>query len=578
MFLRDVIVEIDRRGRAFGNAGAAVDALVGVDEHLDPGEAGSALGGWHLPYLIERDRADDALARTDVHAAGVTRSNALLGDHVRHAPWKSTGRAVGNYLKSPHGCVCSTEIPMVMHLISVNAGRVSDAALRVIADLLGAIGDAHTPRSLVRAIAASLGSHLPLRRVELRSPAPVAVVEAVGGDWRAVEPVPSHDAIVIAQGLAIVATRPLPTEYTTPAFRAALEQIIATATRHLMVVQRVAELSRRAHVESRELRADLQRLEPHGEVVARSSVMREVLARVQLVAVHPTTVLLTGESGTGKEVLAREIHRRSPRAHRPMLQLNCGAIPENLIESELFGHERGAFTGADRAHVGMFERAHRGTLFLDEVGELSLAAQAKLLRVLQERTIRRVGATSQIDVDVRLIAATNRPLTAMVADGRFREDLLYRLDVFAIRVPPLRERRGDLAPLVSALVAQLAERLRLAPPPVTRALLSKLDAHDWPGNVRELANVLEAALILGNGRSLELPSEFAQRTARKAQDAVQPPRFEGAVRAAIEESLRATRGKIYGSDGAAARLGLKPATLQSKMRKLGIRREDFCLR
>jgi transcriptional regulator with GAF, ATPase, and Fis domain len=244
--------------------------------------------------------------------------------------------------------------------------------------------------------------------------------------------------------------RELPDLFRTAAFRAVLGRIIETATRHMTVVQRVADLSRRAHVESRELRANLERLEPHSDVVARSPAMRDALERAHRVAAYPTTVLLTGESGSGKEVLAREIHRRSPRAHRAMLQLNCGAIPESLVESELFGHERGAFTGADRVHVGLFERAHRGTLFLDEVGELPLAAQVKLLRVLQERQIRRVGGTAVIDVDVRLIAATNRTLSEMVSDGTFREDLYYRLDVFAIRVPPLRERRADLAPLVSA--------------------------------------------------------------------------------------------------------------------------------
>jgi DNA-binding NtrC family response regulator len=190
--------------------------------------------------------------------------------------------------------------------------------------------------------------------------------------------------------------------------------------------------------------------------------------------------------------------------------------------------------------------------------------------VLQERRIRRVGGSEEIDVDVRLIAATNRPLAAMVADGRFREDLLYRIDVFAIRVPPLRERRGDLAPLASELVARLAAQLRIAAPPITRAVLTRLDAHDWPGNVRELANVLETALILGGGRTLELPEELARPRVQDTR-----PRFEHAVRAAIEESLRATRGKIYGSDGAAARLGLRPGTLQSKMSKLGIRRADF---
>ena len=450
-----------------------------------------------------------------------------------------------------------------------------DIALRAIGELLAAVGDAHTPRSLVRAIATSLSSHLSLRRVELRPPAPLAIVERDAHEWRSVDDgMPDPRAKEIVPGLALIATRPLPRELETRELKAALAQVIATATRHMSVVQRVATLSRRAHVESRELRADLHRLEGSSEIVARSPAMRDALARAALVAVHPTTALLLGESGSGKEVLAREIHRRSPRAHRPMLQLNCGAIPDSLVESELFGHERGAFTGADRTHIGLFERAHRGTLFLDEVGELPPSAQVKLLRVLQERQIRRVGSTAVIDVDVRLIAATNRNLAAMVSDGTFREDLYYRLDVFSIRVPPLRERRADLAPLVSALIMQLAQKLGIEPPHVTRAALARLEAHDWPGNVRELMNVLETALILGGGRSLELPDELARRTSRKSRDA--GPRFEHAMRNAIEESLRATRGKIYGTDGAAARLGLKPGTLQSKMKKLGIRREEFC--
>jgi transcriptional regulator with GAF, ATPase, and Fis domain len=450
-----------------------------------------------------------------------------------------------------------------------------DDGLRVLSKVLDAIADAHTPRALARAVATALAPYVPFRRLELRTVEPAAIVELDDGDWRNVDAKPDANATSLAPSLAVVLSGSLPQAYRAKEFRDALGGVIAGATRHMEVVQRVAKLSRRAHVESRELRADLERLEPSSELVARSVAMRDALARAHLVAAHTTTVLITGESGSGKEVLARAIHRRSPRARRPLLQLNCGAIPENLVESELFGHERGAFTGADRMHAGLFERAHHGTLFLDEVGELPLAAQVKLLRVLQERQVRRVGGTAQIDVDVRLIAATNRPLAKMVEDGTFREDLYYRLDVFAIRVPPLRERRGDLAPLVSTLVAQLADKLGLEPPPITRATLSKLDAHDWPGNVRELMNVLEAALILGGGHSLELPEEFAKRAGREA-DAGARPRFENAVREAIEQSLRATRGKIYGTDGAAARLGLKPGTLQSKMRKLGIRREEFC--
>jgi len=442
---------------------------------------------------------------------------------------------------------------------------VPDVALRLIAELTAAIGAAHTPRALVRAFATSLATTVPVQRVELA--ALTVALERAGEDWVPSTAGRSKRAVELAHGLWLVAERALPAELTAPAVRSALDQVVEMATRHVTVVQKLAERSRLAHVETRELRADLQRLEPTGAIVARSAAMRDTLERVRLVAAHPTTVLLTGESGTGKEVLAREIHRRSQRAHRAMLHVNCGAIAEHLVESELFGHERGAFTSADRTHVGLFERAHRGTLLLDEVGELPLAAQAKLLRVLQERTVRRVGGTAEISVDVRVIAATHRSLAEMVAARTFREDLMYRLDVFAIHVPPLRERVGDLAPLVHAIVGELAARLAIEPPPVTRTLLEALGAHTWPGNVRELANVLETALILGDRKALVIPRELV-RAPRRAG-------FALAMRATIEEALRLTRGKIYGDDGAAARLALPPATLQSKMKKLGIDRRSF---
>jgi transcriptional regulator with GAF, ATPase, and Fis domain len=444
--------------------------------------------------------------------------------------------------------------------------------LRLLTAVLDAVADSHTPRAFIRALAVVL-EPVGVRRVELRVLTPIAI-ERLANEWRVADGRADRKAVLLSRQVAVTSARRLPKDVTSDEFRAAFEKVIETALLHMEVVQRVADLSRRAHLESRELRADLHRSQTQTDVVARSSAMRDALSRAQLVAVHPTTVLITGESGSGKEVMAREIHRLSSRDQRPMLQLNCGAIPENLVESELFGHERGAFTGADRLHKGLFERADRGTLFLDEVGELPLAAQVKLLRVLQERKITRVGGVEQIDVDVRLIAATNRPLATMVSDGCFREDLLYRLDVFAIRVPSLRERRGDIAPLVSELVATLSGRLRIVPPQVTRSVLSRLEAYDWPGNVRELANTLETALILGRGESLELPTEFVDRATHKSRTGL--PRFDSAVRAAIEQSLRETRGKIYGADGSAARLGLKPATLQSKMKKLGIRRGDFC--
>ena len=439
--------------------------------------------------------------------------------------------------------------------------------LELISEVLAATAGAHSARVLVRALATTLAARLPITRVELDSPAPRCGAELTHGEWRSLERFePAAGTRVLADGIAVVTRGELPAPCTDPAFRAALAQVIAAAAGYIEVIERVAALSRRAHGESRELRADLVRQAERGAIVARSAAMSAVLSRVELVARHPTTVLLTGESGTGKEVIARAIHRGSPRAHRPLLQINCGAIPEALIESELFGHERGAFTGAERAHVGVFERAHRGTLVLDEVGELPPAAQVKLLRVLQERQVRRVGGEVQIDVDVRVIAATHRPLATLVETGAFRADLYYRLAVFTLALPPLRERAADLGPLVTALVQELSATLATPAPALTRAVLARLAAHSWPGNVRELRNVLETALILGGGDTLALPADFA---------AARPPRaesFESAARTAIEDALRACRGKLYGPGGAAERLGLKPGTLQSKMRKLGIPR------
>jgi formate hydrogenlyase transcriptional activator len=443
-------------------------------------------------------------------------------------------------------------------------------SLAIIGELMAATAGAHSPRALVRAIANVLGRHAPIERVELSEPAPRIAAVRVAGDWQCVESVrSSRSCRALARGLAIAA--PPLAWLADGEFRAALGEVIAATARHLEVIERVAGVSRRAYGEARELRADLDRATSPGELVVRSTAMRDAVARLELVAKRPTTVLLVGESGVGKEAFARELHRRSPRAHHSLVQLNCGALPDSLLDSELFGHERGAFTGADRQHAGAFEQAHRGTLFLDEVGELSPAAQVKLLRVLQERAIRRVGGTEQLDVDVRLVAATNRDLAAMVRDGKFRSDLLYRLDVFSIRVPALRERRGDIAVLVASIVRRLAAKLRVDPPPITRSLLARLAAHSWPGNVRELANVLEAAMVLGDGTAIELPAELTRKRDPSRE-------LDAAIRSAIEDALVATSGKIYGDDGAAARLGLPPATLQSKMKKLGVARAAFTRR
>jgi transcriptional regulator with GAF, ATPase, and Fis domain len=357
-----------------------------------------------------------------------------------------------------------------------------------------------------------------------------------------------------------------------PPLLAALGGVLFNLLRGQEVTQRVAELSRRAHVENRELREQARHGERERLLVAQSAAMQEVLRRIDAVAPFDTAVLLSGESGTGKELLAQRLHRLSPRGHRPLVAINCGALPANLVESALFGHEAGSFTGATRRHLGVFERADRGTLFLDEVGELPLEVQVKLLRALQSQEFERVGGEERVRVDVRVIAATHRALEPMVAAGTFRRDLFFRLCVFPIRVPPLRERLDELPALTAALVADIAARLKLPAPALAPAVLATLARHAWPGNVRELGNVLEAAIILGRGESLALDAALAADPAPACEPI---ETLDAAVRRCITTALRACDGRIYGPTGAAEALGLKPGTLQSKMRKLGIDREPF---
>ncbi len=362
-----------------------------------------------------------------------------------------------------------------------------------------------------------------------------------------------------------------------PAALVALADVLAAALRGDGLVGRVAGVSRRAHRENRALRRRLELAEEPARLVARSDAMRRALEAAALVAPHDTTVLVRGESGTGKELLASFIHRRSARAGRPFLRVNCGALPEALLESELFGHEKGAFTGAAGRHRGLFERAEGGTLLLDEVAELTASAQVKLLRVLQERELTRVGGEAPLRVDVRVVAATHRPLEALVAAGAFRADLYYRLNVFPIALPSLRERPDDLPALAESLLARVSARLgRASPPRLTPAALAALARHAWPGNVRELENVLERACILAPGPSLEL-AEFAPAPPGAAREVAAPEalRFDEGVRGLLEAALASCGGKIYGPEGAAARLGLEPSTLQSKLRKLGVDRRRF---
>jgi transcriptional regulator with GAF, ATPase, and Fis domain len=325
------------------------------------------------------------------------------------------------------------------------------------------------------------------------------------------------------------------------------------------------------------------------------------MQRVQLVARAETPVLILGETGTGKEVVARAIHQQSQRASGPFLRVNCGAIAPELIDSELFGHERGSFTGAVATRKGWFERADGGTLFLDEIGELSAAAQVRLLRILQDGSFQRVGGQQTLTVNVRVIAATNRDLHRMVSEGRFREDVWYRIAVFPIHLPALRERPEDIPTLARHFALRASERLGLAPQAPSPADLALLTAYDWPGNVRELAAVLERAAILGDGKRLEVAAALgvgggrrgallplglgagrgvsAPSEAAVVEPTVGPPPGAATLaereRRHIEETLAQTAGRVEGHFGAARILGLNPNTLRGRMRKLGIDARRF---
>ena len=303
-------------------------------------------------------------------------------------------------------------------------------------------------------------------------------------------------------------------------------------------------------------------------IVGNSVALRHVLHQVEIVAPTDATVLLLGETGTGKELVARAIHDASGRGRRPFIKVNCAAIPSGLLESELFGHERGAFTGAIAQRIGRFELGDGGTLFLDEVGEIPLELQPKLLRVLQEHEFERLGGTRTINVDVRLIAATNRDLAGMVEGRRFRDDLYYRLNVFPIAIPPLRERPEDIDPLVDHFVGEFAPRMNRRIDVIPSETREALRHHPWPGNVRELENVIQRAVILSPGGRLTLPPLRVESLPRAAHN--EGETLEGVERAYVARVLEETNGVIGGPRGAAVRLGLKRTTLQSMMKRFGL--------
>jgi formate hydrogenlyase transcriptional activator len=312
-----------------------------------------------------------------------------------------------------------------------------------------------------------------------------------------------------------------------------------------------------------------------GGIIGKSSAIQRVLEQVAIVAPTDSTVLLHGETGTGKELIAHAIHNLSSRCERSFVRMNCAAIPSGLLESELFGHEKGAFTGALMQRKGRFELADGGSLFLDEIGDISPELQPKLLRAVQEQEFERLGSSRTIQVNVRLIAATHRDLEAMIREQKFREDLFYRLNVFPIEIPPLRERREDIPLLVSYFVSKLSRRMGKCITSISRPAMEMLINSSWSGNVRELANFVERAVILTRGDELEVPVVELRTVSNMPVVINSPSSFLQAECTAIIDALKAASGRIAGKGGAAEKLGLKRTTLQNKIRRLGISKANY---
>jgi hydrogenase-4 transcriptional activator len=411
--------------------------------------------------------------------------------------------------------------------------------------------------------------------------------EPDGEDWIVAPLVGEHGSLGT---LSVAARGDWPFSDVAVRLIAALSEPLAAALDNDARLREIASLREAAEAERSSLLRRMGRKDAGETIVGEESGLLHVMERVEMVSRSDVPVLILGETGTGKELIARAIHNRGERHNGPFIRVNCGAIPRELIDSQLFGHEKGSFTGASDTRQGWFERADMGTLFLDEIGELPLDAQVRLLRVLQDGFVERVGGTHLIRVNVRVVAATHRDLAGMVREAMFREDLWYRIAVFPILLPPLRERLEDIPAMARHFAERAAVRFGLATVMPTEPDVALLQSYDWPGNIRELGTVIDRAAILGNGRRLELAAALGLAAPQPSQatilmtdtraDAASPrsaavATLDAAMRQHIEAALRATQGRVEGAYGAAKLLAINPHTLRARMRKLGIDWSNF---
>ena len=443
-----------------------------------------------------------------------------------------------------------------------------------ITEATGAMGEdtfEHTP--MVRDVLERERKTLVLNDVQSNPRLDGAGVKRAGGECIVVLPLIMGDEFVAALLVARMQLLPFRAEEVR-----VLEDVarpVATAVANALAFDEIQRLRSQLEDENLALREEVTAAAAAGGIIGASAGLRDVLERVARVAATDSTVLVTGETGTGKELIARAIHAGSPRARRALVKVNGAALPEALVASELFGHERGAFTGALERRKGRFELASGGTIFLDEVGDLPAPVQVALLRVLQEREFERVGGHETLRTDARVVAATNRDLGQAVREGRFRSDLLFRLNVFPIRVPPLRERAEDIPLIAEYWASQYARKLGKAFKGIDESAMAVLCGCRWPGNIRELQNVVERAVILARGSLLGL-SDFELPSLAAAPEAVRPARAGPAdERQQIKEALEASRGRVYGEGGAAEALGVPPSTLESRIRRLRIDKFAF---